>query len=115
MDRVPVLLLGDLVAAAPGYSHPEGGASRSFVWYSERELSFTALMTSWGYNGKVRQSGVYMHSMVWCEFVGQDEMPEVLAANVDNTFDSSTWESEKETTELGQWRQDIGTGARIAW
>jgi len=115
IDRVPALFLGDLVAEAPRYSHPECGIFYSFGWCSEREMSFTALITSWGYNGKIWQAGIHTHSIVWCEFKRPDEMSIVLAANVDNTFDSLTWEAVPESTELSRWLQNIGTGAQIAW
>jgi len=115
IDRVPVLFLGDLIEEAPGYSHPECGSFFSFGWCSEREMSFTALMVAWGYVGKIWQSGIHTYFIVWCELKRLDETAIVLAANVDNTFGSITWQVVPRTTEFSQWLQHIGTGAQIAW
>ncbi len=115
IDRVPALYLGDLVAEAPGYSHPHCGSFFSFGWCSEREMAFTALVVAWGYAGKIWQSGIHTYSVVCGEFKKTDGSAVVLAADVDNTFASISWHRIPGTMPQDQWLTDIGAGAQIAW
>ncbi|UCH84314.1 MAG: hypothetical protein JSW50_01095 [Candidatus Latescibacterota bacterium] len=115
IDRVPSLFLGDLVADAPGYSHPKCGSFYSFGWCSEREMAFIAIMNAWGYNGKIWQTGIHTYSVVWCEFKTSGGAVRNFAAQVDNTFDSIDWQPIPESTQLSQWLGAIGAGTQAAW
>ena len=78
-------------------------------------MSFTALMVSCGYEAKIWQSGIHTYSVGWGEFKKSDGASKVLAANVDNTFKSITWQLVPETMRLTQWLKDIGIGAQVDW
>jgi hypothetical protein len=115
IDRVPALYLGDLVSEEPGYAHPDCGSFHTFGWCSEREMAYTALMTAWGRQAKVVQSGIHTWSEVWCPFRGAGGKTIVLSALVDNTFDSVKWEAVPAGTKLEAWLNDTGSGAQIDW
>lgn len=115
IDRVPALYLGDLVAEEPGYFHPDCGSFFTFGWCSEREMAYTALMTTWGYPAKIWQSGIHTYSVVWCEFKRTSGTTVNLAAEVDNTFDSVTWREIPEGIEADRWIDETGSGAQIDW
>jgi hypothetical protein len=114
IDRVPSLYLGDLVSEMPRYWHPECGVFYSFGWCSEREMSYTALVTAWGYAAKIMQSGIHTQSRVWCEFARSDGGSRIIEAVIDNTFDLLSWEI-PESASLDTWLQDVGEGNQIAW
>ena len=115
IDRVPALYLGDLVTEAPGYHHPNCGSFFTFGWCSEREMAYTALMTSWGFPSKIWQSGIHTFSVVWCEFTTITGATKVMAAEVDNTFDSISWVEVPGTMPLDRWLEETGSGAQIDW
>jgi hypothetical protein len=115
IDRVPALYLGDLASDAPKYTHPRCGDFYTFGWCSEREMSFLLLMRSFGYEGKIRQSGIHTLSVLWCPFARTDGSRIVLAAGVDNTFDVIRWEPVAAGTARTDWLRDIGTGSTINW
>jgi len=115
IDRLPALFLGDLVAEEPGFYHPDCGSFFTFGWCSEREMSYTALMTSWGLKSKIWQSGIHTYSVVWCEFKTTSGSTKTLAAEVDNTFGSITWREVPDSKSLNQWLEETGNGAQIDW
>ncbi len=115
IDRVPELYLSDLVAEAPRYAHTECGSFFTFGWCSEREMSFLALMISFGFQGKIRQSGIHTYTALWCEFQRSDGEKAVFSAEVDNTFDSISWRPVPAATTLDHWLREIGSGTQIAW
>ena len=115
IDRVPVLFLGDLVSESPKYSHPDCGTFFTFGWCSEREMAYTAIMTGWGFEAKIRQSGIHTYSAVWNAFRRSDGTEMVLEAYIDNTFDAVSWRKVPNTVRLAQWRKDIGAGTQIQW
>ncbi len=115
IDRVPALFLGDLVSETPKYSHPDCGTFFTFGWCSEREMAYTAIMTAWGFQAKIRQSGIHTYSVVWNSFTRSDGTETVLEAYIDNTFDVVFWRKVSNTLRLAQWRNDIGAGTQIRW
>lgn len=115
IDRVPALYFADLITETPKYSHLQCGSFFTFGWCSEREMSFIALMTSIGYRGKIQQQGIHMYSVLWCEFDARNGEKKVLAANVDNTFDSISWHAVSNNATLDGWLRDIGSGTEIGW
>jgi hypothetical protein len=115
IDRVPVLFLGDLVTETPQYAYPECGSFYTFGWCSEREMAFTALMTAWGFDAKIWQTGIHTMSEVWCEFNKLDGTMTVMAARVDNTFASVMWEILPATTTVADWLKDMGAGTETGW
>lgn len=115
IDRVPTVFLKDLVSEEAGYFHTGCGSFFSFGWCSEREMSYTSIIVSWGYEGKIRQSGIHTFSAVWCFFTTDDGTLKPFVANVDNTFDSLRWQEVEDGISPEQWRSDVGKGTQILW
>jgi hypothetical protein len=115
IDRIPILFLGDLVSSTPNYYHSACGSFYTFGWCSEREMSFTAILSSWGYEAKIVQSGIHTFSRVLVSFTNVAGGTLILSAKVDNTFDSVNWEVRTPPVDVHEWRHDIGEGTQIEW
>lgn len=113
IDRVPSLYIGDLFSGKPKYFHPKTGEFYSFGWCSEREMAYSALMTLFGYECKVRQEGIHTWSEIWCECAGPGGSKAIICAYVDNSVDIVKWSKPKQT--LDKWRRDIGSGTTLKW
>lgn len=115
IDRTPWLFLSDLVSSNPKYYHPQCGAFATFGWCSEREMAFTIIMSFYGYEGKIKQSGIHTWSEFWIELTGVDGVKISLTTIVDNTFDIIKWNLLEPNIEKTDWMADIGQGEMIEW
>jgi len=115
IDRVPSLFFADLRTEEPGYYHPDCGLFYTFGWCSEREMAFTALATAWGLTGKITQSGIHTHSSVCCEFRLKGGSTGRLVADVDNTYDTISWQEMPDSVSIEMWLRQTGTGTQIDW
>lgn len=115
IDRVASLFLSDLVSVEPNYYHKNCGQFYTFGWCSEREMSFVLLLSIYGYEGKIKQSGIHTWSEFWIPFDGADGSQIILISNVDNTFDNITWDVPASDQTKEQWANDFGTGEQIEW
>lgn len=115
IDRVPSLFLADLVTEKPLYYHSQCGAFYTFGWCSEREMSFALLLSLFGYEGKIKQSGIHTWSEFWVPFRRADSTEIILISKVDNTFNSLFWEIAPSGLNKADWINDFGTGEQIAW
>jgi len=93
IDRFPSKFLADLVADSPGYKHPECGDFFTFGWCSEREMSFSLLMSSFDYKSLIFQNGIHVESRFWIEFVDAAGQKKPVILSVDNTMGYFTAEA----------------------
>ena len=76
-------------------------------------MAYVALMMAFGYEGKIQQSGIHTWSVLWCPLKKTDGARVVLAARVDNTFDSLHWEAAPMGLTWSEWLADIGSGSEV--
>jgi hypothetical protein len=114
IDRVPSRYLGELASPSPRYYHPDCGSFHTFGWCSEREMAFVALMSLYGYIGKVYQRSIHVISSFRVEFTDTSGITRIMIADVDNTFNHISW-NESTHSDRGAWQNDIGRGTTIQW
>jgi len=113
IDRIPSIYLADLVEDVPLYKYPGVGEFTTFGWCSEREMSFSALLTLLGYKAKIVQQGPHVWSEVLVDAHGRDGNKIKMIARVDNTYDTVEWL--KLETSQEKWASRIGSGESIRW
>lgn len=115
IDRIPVLFLTDLLSENPKYYHPDCGSFYTFGWCSEREMTFVALLSIFGYDVKIKQSGIHTWSEIWLSFNQEDDQECDIILQVDNTFDEVDWYEPLSGTTEPLWIEDFGEGSNIRW
>ena len=78
-------------------------------------MAFVSLMKQMGYLGKIRQRGIHVWTVLWCEFQARGGGKVVISANVDNTYGLLWWEKVEGEVAGSDWLADVGEGAQIAW
>ena len=114
VDRVPSLFLSDLVSDNPNYFHEKCGNFYTFGWCSEREMTFSLLLGLYGFESKIMQQGIHVWSSIWVTFIDKESRELSLIANIDNTFDTVTWNSANDLTKK-KWLKEYGSGMMVKW
>ena len=116
VDRLPRLYLSDLVSESPKFCHPSCGCFFTFGWCSEREMAFTLLMTTLGYECKVKQVGIHVWSEIYLRLVGKNRKNKKdnrVIAKIDNTMNSVVFLNAE--TDYAKWKKDFGNGTHVKW
>jgi len=115
IDRTPYLYLSDLLQESPKYYSPSCDTFCTFGWCSEREMAFTALMRTFGFNAKVDAPGI--HS--WTEMIIPMRTTEGktidFKARVDNTYDIFDLEEQVDKAFITKWEKDLGAEGTPRW
>lgn len=115
VDRTPSLYLADLTSEKANYFHNGCDTFYTFGWCSEREMSYTMLMSFFGYSGKVIVSGGHSWTELWTEFKTLQGSQKSIILKADNTYDKfETFEPEKNRTK-NSWLQDFGPDKYCKW
>jgi len=115
LDRVPFVYFSDLVSERPAYYHRRCGSFYTFGWCSEREMAFSALMTLYNYDCKIKQEGIHTWSEIWLEFKKSDGSTKIFIVKVDNTFNIVDWTEIAARVEKAVWQKDYGNGTQVEW
>ncbi|MFC1855735.1 hypothetical protein ACFL2A_04275 [Thermodesulfobacteriota bacterium] len=114
IDRTPSIYLLDLVSEDAKYRHPDCGEFYTFGWCSEREMTFSLLMSLYGYKSKIIQEAIHVTSDFWVEFLDKSKKAITLIAKVDNTYDLINWKREKKLA-FDSWYNDTGKIKMEKW
>lgn len=88
-DRTPDIFLTDFFSDTK-YYHPLIGSFSTFGWCSEREMAYSSVMQSLGYNTYIHAPGAHSTSHVTVYF-NNNRTTVAYTAIVDNTYNSIRW------------------------
>lgn len=115
VDRTPSLYLKDLTSEKANYYHSGCDTFYTFGWCSEREMSYTLLMTFFGYSGKVVVSGAHSWSELWTEFNTAQGKPKSIILRADNTYDEFDFFEPQKNLIKSIWLNDFGPDKYCKW
>jgi hypothetical protein len=110
IDRTPFLYLSDLVQETPKYYSPSSDTFPTFGWCSEREMAFSALMRTLGFNAKVKAPGIHSWTEMILPMKNINGETIYFLTKADNTYDIFDLEYEADSAYISKWEQDLGSG-----
>ncbi|RLD33475.1 MAG: hypothetical protein DRJ02_01575 [Bacteroidetes bacterium] len=110
IDRTPFLYLSDLVQENPKYYSPSCDTFPTFGWCSEREMAFSALMRTLGFNAKVKAPGIHSWTEIILPMKTVQGKTVYFKTRIDNTYDVFDLEHEVDNVFISEWEHDLGNG-----
>ncbi len=115
IDRTPYFYLSDLLQESPKYYSPSCDTFCTFGWCSEREMAFTALMRTLGFNAKVDAPGIHSWTEMIIPMRTIDGKTIDFKARVDNTYDIFDLEQQVDKAFITEWEKELGDEKIPRW